>query len=284
MKIIQSFALYDNGSPYDENSDVHLNYYSFLLSYLTLNRYYEHVIMICNQKAHDTFIKYIPYEETKIVKSSYGFELWGTYKVDAMKAVRGGCIHVDPDVFIFGDVFGEFIKKKEYDVIIQNYNPPSGWVVDLVVDYIKKNAKFLADNDIITMDEYDNRYAFGGVSGHRAAAKKLYLETVAKLEGGIKRGEIAIENPMILEEVSIHLTALKHKLKVYEILPFDLVKKHGQERVGSMKNYTHMVGKSKFVLEYVELIKRKIIKEFPEYKKQIQQYEEEMFGEVKIMK
>ena len=274
MKIVQSFAQYGNGSPYDEKSDVYLNYYSFLLSYLTLNRYYGHVIMVCNQKAHDTFVKYVPYEETKIVESSYDFELWGAYKVDAMKAVRGGCIHVDPDVFIFADIFGEFIKKKEYDVIIQNYNPPSGWIVDLVVEYIKKNAKFLEENDIITMDEYDGRYAFGGVSGHKFKAKKMYLETVGKLEAGIKKGEIEIDNPMILEEVSIHLTALKNKLNVYEILPYDLVKKHGQEKVGGMVKYTHMVSKSKYVPKYIDAMKAKIIKDFPEQTKLIQLYEE----------
>jgi hypothetical protein len=282
MKIIQSFAQFDEGSPYVSDTNVYLNFHSFLLSYLTLNKYYGHVTMICNQKAHDTFIKYIPYEETKIVESSYDFELWGAYKVDAMKAVRGGIIHVDPDVFIFADIFGEFIKKKEYDVIIQNYNPPSGWIVDLVVKYIKKNAKFLADNDIITMAEYDDRYAFGGVSGHKHGAKKLYLETVAKLEAGIKKGEIEIDNPMILEEVSIHLTALKNKLNVYEILPYDLVQKHGQEKVGGMVKYTHMVSKSKYIPKYVELIKVKIIKDFPEQKGLVEHYEAKVLGEVNV--
>jgi len=282
MKIIQSFAQFDEGSPYVSDTNVYLNFYSFLLSYLTLNRYYGHVTMICNQKAHDTFIKYIPYEETKIVESSYDFELWGAYKVDAMKAVRGGCIHVDPDVFIFADIFGEFIKKKEYDVIIQNYSPPTGWVKDLVVEYIKKNAKFLADNNIITMDEYDNRYAFGGVSGHKFKAKKMYLETVAKLEAGIKKGEIEIDNPMILEEVSIHLTALKNKLNVYEILPYDLVQQYGQEKVGNMRNYTHMVSKSKYVPRYIEAMKAKIIKDFPEQEKLVRQYEGEVLNKIVV--
>jgi len=282
MKIIQSFAQFDEGSPYVSDTNVYLNFYSFLLSYLTLNRYYGHVTMICNQKAHDTFIKYIPYEETKIVESSYDFELWGAYKVDAMKAVRGGCIHVDPDVFIFADIFGEFIKKKEYDVIIQNYSPPTGWVKDLVVEYIKKNAKFLADNNIITMDEYDNRYAFGGVSGHKFKAKKMYLETVAKLEAGIKKGEIEIDNPMILEEVSIHLTALKNKLNVYEILPYDLVQQYGQEKVGNMRNYTHMVSKSKYVPRYIEAMKAKIIKDFPEQEKLVRQDEGEVLNKIVV--
>lgn len=53
MKIIQSFAEFEEGTPHldDENVDKKsLNFYSFLLSYLTINKYHGSVTMYCNQK------------------------------------------------------------------------------------------------------------------------------------------------------------------------------------------------------------------------------------------
>ena len=65
MKIIQTFAIFDEVSPYLTNKRnfeyVYLNFYSFILSYITIKKIYGPITMICNQEAYDAFIKYIPY-------------------------------------------------------------------------------------------------------------------------------------------------------------------------------------------------------------------------------
>lgn len=275
MKIIQSFAQFKEGSPYVKNVNTYLNFYTFLLSYLTLKKYYGRVTMICNQTAYDTFIKYIPYDEIIFVESSYSFELWGAYKLDAMKLINDDYVHVDSDVFIFDDLFRKFIDSNS-DVIIQNYLPSTSWCVGIVKDFINTYSKFLKDNQIITIDHYDNRFSCCAVSGCKIRAKNLYLETVGKLEQGMKTGQIVITNPMILEEVSLHFTILKHGLKVSEVLPYNLVCQFGNQKVGDIKKYTHMNSGTKFKPEYIELIKNKINNAFPDYYSLVEKYDRDV--------
>ena len=117
MKIIQTFSLYDEGSPYLDALDinkykVYLNFYSFLLSCISIQKYYGTVIMFCNQKAYDGFIKYIPYGEIKIIENKNSFKFWNMNKFDAMATMDEKFIHTDSDVFIFKDCFSGFTDRK----------------------------------------------------------------------------------------------------------------------------------------------------------------------------
>ena len=67
MRIIQSHAEFEEGSPhYGAEKKASLNFYSFILSYLTLKKYYGHVTMYCNERAEKLLIKYIPYDSVEI--------------------------------------------------------------------------------------------------------------------------------------------------------------------------------------------------------------------------
>ena len=272
MKIIQSFAKFDDGSPYVGKANPYINLYTFLLSYLTLKKYYGFVTMVCNKDAYDSFIKYIPYDDIIISECSYDFKLWGAYKIDALKLFSDDIIHVDPDVFLFNDVLKPFIDG-DYGAIVQNVLPSNEWVVDVTLEFIKKNEVFLRENNIITLKEYDNRFSCCAVNGHKKDVRKLYLEVVNKLEAGMRNSDIVIDNPMILEEASLHFTILKNNIKTYDILPYDIVCKYSMQEAGNLMGYTHMNSSTKFNLKYIELIKNKIKKSFPQSSYLLERYD-----------
>lgn len=90
MKIIQSFAQYVDGSPYvllNENV-IYLNFYTYLLSFLTLKKYYGSVTMYTNQLGFETIVKHIPYDEIIILENQHGIERWNLYKLQAIKKNR----------------------------------------------------------------------------------------------------------------------------------------------------------------------------------------------------
>src|SRR5579859_4047302 len=114
MNIVQSFSLFESGNPYTKESDPKkkcLNFYTFLLSYLTLKKYYGQVTMYTNQAAYDLFMKYIPYDNVVMKENERSFSEWNYYKVDVIREQTNDFIHVDSDVFIFSNLLDPFIKN-----------------------------------------------------------------------------------------------------------------------------------------------------------------------------
>lgn len=281
MKIIQSFALFDEGNPrlhYDINKNKELlNFYSFLLSYLTLNKYYGKVTMYCNEKAQNSLIKYIPYDEVKIVENRNSMKFWSYYKVDIMKRMRQDFIHVDSDVFIFDDLFSEFINNENLDIIIQNIIPEESNYVNKYVDMFRE---FIIENDIINPEKYDGRCHSCGTIGMRIKHKKGYIELCEKMRKGFIDGDTKDVwfIGMASEELAMYLFSINNNLNVHEILPYVDIVKYGEKGAGNYHDYTHMYLDSKFQPKYVKLIRRKIIKEFPEHTITIQKYEDEIMN------
>ena len=285
MKIIQSFAQFDDGAPrsYGDEEKNLLNFYSFLLSYLTINKYYGSVTMYCNKKAEETLIKYVPYDEVKIVENKNTTNFWSYYKVDIMKRMRQDFIHVDSDVFIFDDLFSEFINDKKYDLLIQNQIPKK---LNYVVSYVEQFKDFVIENDIIQPEKYDGKCLSCGTLGMRIAHKSDYIKVceAIKKEFIKRKTEDRWFVGMASEELALYLYSLKKDLKFHEILPYDDVLKHTEQKAGNYHNYTHMYLDSKFQPKYVKLIRNKIIKDFPEQIKYVQQYEDKVMKNTKILK
>ena len=281
MKIIQSFAEFEEGSPYGGNKNVKFNFYSFLLSYLTLKKYYGHVTMFCNKKAYDDFIKYIPYDKIILMENKNDFIFWSYYKIDAMMMMNEKFIHVDSDVFIFDDLFNEFISNN-YDIIVQNR-----WIREqnnYIRDFVDFNKEFVVNNDIINPNIYDGGSLCSGVVGMNLNTRNQYV----RLTKIIKEGYIAeklknIEGnavSLISEELPLYLLSLKNNLKVLDILPNDLIKKYGVVGAGNMKKYTHMWFSTKLNSQYVEIMKLKIKKEFPKYDDLVKYYDEKVIDKL----
>lgn len=275
MKIIQSFAKYEEGSPYLRNNNICLNFYSFLLSYLTLNKYYGHVTMICNKQAYDAFIKYIPYDEIIFLENKYSFDFWSAYKIDALRLIDEDVIHVDTDVFIFDDHFKPFIFGN-YDIICQDIT----WNNVLGINYVKYNAEFLKDSGIIDPNAYDGGFTSCGVLGIKNHVKNAYYNIVDMTYDAMINNKIKnIETrwfPVILEELNLYFAIINKKFNAYGILPSDLIKEIGTQDSGNRSKYTHLWFSNKFDAHYIDLIKRKIRTDFPRHGFRINNFEADL--------
>ena len=287
MKIIQSFAQFDEGSFYlkhDKNGldKLYLNFYSFLLSVLTLQKYYGGVTMYCNQKAHDSFIKYLPYNEVKIHENQNSFTFWNYYKVDAMRRQTGKFIHVDSDVFIFNDLFSDFINGRKYDIIVQDTIKPEWNPFKTAVPVVKD---FLKRNNIMNPEDFDGKCFSCGTVGMTTKVKNEYMVLCDLFRDEYNSKKFKVHSDiisMISEELSLYLLAVKNSLRAYEVLPFEEVALHGSAKVGNMRKYTHMWFGTKFEPQYIKAMRHKIIKDFPEYEKLVLQYESEVLDKINM--
>jgi len=290
MNIIQSFAWLDGGSFYlkynkdnDADKKTYLNFYSMLLSVLTLQKYYGQVIMYCNQKAYDNFIKYLPYYEIKIVENLNTFNFWNYYKVDIIRKQTSKFIHVDPDVMIFDDLFSEFMKSRKYDILVQDIIPEYINPIGHQMDEIRR---FLGENNIMNPKLCDGKAFSNGVVGMNIKVKKEFIKMADLIKNGFETEKLKVHEDlisMISEELAMYLVAMKEEYKYMEILPYDDVLKNGSRQTANVKKFTHMWGNSKFNPKYIEIMKLKTIKEFPKYSKLIEQFETEVLKEVELI-
>jgi hypothetical protein len=264
MKIIQSFSQFSEGSPYaGKDVSVELNFYTFLLSYLTLKRYYGSVMMHCNMLAHNTFVKFIPYDEIVIRENENDFGFWNFYKIDSIRDTEGDVVHVDSDVALFNPLLDEFVHGRR-DGIVQDVLTPEKNLKLFIGSFVNDNKEQLKAQNIFD-SPYDGRCYSCGVLGMRDQVKPLYFEMVKKLRTGLENGSLKVQSNFmggLCEELSFYLIALKHGLSIHEILPYDQIKKFGQATTGNNMKYTHLWFGAKFKKKNVELIKQKIRNEY----------------------
>lgn len=290
MKVIQSFAEFDEGSPYlkDDGSSKYLNFYSFFLSFITLKKYCGGVTMYCNNKAYNSFIKYIPYSETILFENKNTFRFWSSYKIDVMGLMKEKFVNVDTDVFIFDDVFKEF-KTDNYDVVIQNrflaeQNPD-------ISSFVSHNIEFIKKNNIIDPNIYDGCSLNCGVVGMKLEIRDEYLELSNKIKFGYESNQISCKattnEPYVvsssLEELPLYFLILKKNLNILEILPQDMINSIGIHATANKMKYTHLWNNTKFNTKYIKAIKVKILEEFPGAKEYIDKYEKDVMGKTNIL-
>jgi len=279
MKIIQSFALFEEGSPYlknKRNSDYSfLNFYTFLFSYLLLQRMYGSVTMFCNQQAIDSIIKYIPYDKIIIRENDNPFLMWSKYKIDIMRTIDDDIIHVDSDVLLFEDRFKPFIDD-DYDIMVQDILPRKE---NLIKRFGFENKEFLAETLILTKP-YDGRCMSCGAVGLKRTMQDYYFAGVDVLyEAMLKHGLENVDMPsMLLEEQLLYYIAVENDFKTYEILSSELVAKHGVVDGGDKIGYLHLWRTLKFKRDVLDNIRKKIFFDFPDYYRLISDYEREVMS------
>ena len=89
-----------------------------------------------------------------------------------MKQMKTDFIHVDSDVFIFGDLFKDFITSKKYDMIIQNQIPEKH---NHTRKYVKNFREFVIKNNLVDPDIYDGRCLSCGTVGMRMKHLSGYI-------------------------------------------------------------------------------------------------------------
>lgn len=289
MKIIQSFAKFKDGNPRlnnlmqpskveqkDKQEKEKLLFYSFLLSYLTLKKYYGAVTIYCNKTAREFLIKYIPYDQIKIMENRNDMMFWSYYKIDVIKTMKTDFIHVDTDVFIFADVFRNFINNKTYDNLVQNTIAEGN---NYVRNYVSDFRDYVVSHDIIDPRKYDGRCHSCGVFGMRKNLIGNYVEIAEKMRQGFIEGNTTDYGfiGMAVEELASYLYSIKNNLKTYETIPYsDIIKYGGEHKAADYHNYTHLYLDNKFKPNYVKLVRRKTLKLFPEAIQYIERFEKEM--------
>lgn len=285
VKIIQSFAHYEEGNSYLSRRDknplksketYHKNFYTFLLSYLTIKKYAGSVTMVCNKKAYDTLLKYIPYDDFVILENKRTFDYWNLYKVDAMMHIDGDVLHVDPDVMIFDNLFDSFLYDENVDTIVQHKALPHKNFLD---EFVIRYRDFLIENDILDLRRYDRCGICSAVFGLREKHKKFYYEKMNLIHDKMVDGEMSSfykhHNPIVAEEFLWYLVITKLKLNAEYVLPYELMKKYGgdERKIGDIVKYTHLWLGTRFNDDVLKLVKNKLKNDFPEYVKYVTEYE-----------
>lgn len=282
MQIIQSFALFDEGNPYftdkdhpkyKDTSHTYLNFYSFFLSYITLNIHYHHVMMFCNRKAYDLFIRYIPYERIILWENEYEMDFWNMYKLMVAKSIKDDFIHVDPDIFVFDDLFRNFINGND-DILVQDILSKEN---NIVSDFGYENKEFLAETGILTK-EYDGRCLSCGVLGLKKNVQEKYFNAVDILQKELEqfkkdKGLPLLGQTMILEEQLLYFVAVENDFDVSDIIPHDLINNLGMDEASNMFGYTHLWKGTKYDEENIIKIKGKIKHEYSGHYHILENYE-----------
>jgi hypothetical protein len=280
MKIIQSFAQFEEGSPYMTNKkhDPRLNFYSFFLSYLTLKKYYGSVTMYANKSAVNSLIKYIPYDEVVVKENNNKFDFWNKFKVDVIRETNEDFIHVDSDVFLFDDLFRPFINDNNYQLIIQDIIPENkNFLRQFFYDNIPELKKCFNVDENIKLN-YDGRCVSCGVFGMKKDMKEKYMTVSDNIYHSIVNGKLknVICQTMIYEELTAYLVAMNNGFNIYDVVPHKLSLNYGLNRASDISKYTHMWFDSKFDSKNIGLMKNKVRKEFPDSYHLIEKYDRDI--------
>ena len=283
MKIVQSFAQFEEGSPYllhqNKPDYIYLSFYSFLLSQLTVTKHHGSIIMFCNQQAYDSFFKYIPYGEIVIKENKNEFLMWATYKLDVLRTINDDFLHVDSDVFISGDSFKSFIDG-ECDVLIQDVVPRGE---NKISQFGYNNKDFLADTLILTKP-YDGRCFSCGTLGLNKKIQEYYFAGIDVLyKAMLNFGLENFDKPtLLLEEQLLYYITIENNFKYKSVISDELVQKYGIENGGDMIGYRHFWFRMKFKKQYINYIRHRIFFEFPEYYEIILKYEKDVLSKFKF--
>lgn len=203
MKIIQSYKQLNEIRP-------ELNFYPFLLSFLTLKKYYNFdVIMFCDSDSYN-FIKYIPYDKIVILPKDIN------YKLNILKNIKveETFIYVEPTISIFSNIFDNYISNK-YDILVKCVSQKISLGPSF---FVNKNKKFLYDNNICK--NYNEKYFDTDIIGMNYNFKHKYIENVNKIINSMDalNGTYIYYKDLILDELTTYLTYINNNFSCYKII------------------------------------------------------------------
>lgn len=279
MKIVQSFILHEKNIPYSfKNGDnVILNFYSFLLSFITLKQKYDNVIAVVNKCAYDLFMKYIPYDEFIFV-DDYPIDYkkyWSLVKVNILKEIEAPLIHVDGDVMIFNELFSDFIYDNNYDIIVQNIE-----CKEFDTHYLKYDKlleKILMIKNIFKENVKDINPLNCGVIGFKSdVVKNKFIVKVNQIYNVVNGSffEKYLDNqfPIYLEQHTLGVIVSELELKPYAILNTDNEKRTLMD-IGNDIGYTHLWLDRKYNPDIIKKIKQKILVDYNDYYYSVSDFE-----------
>lgn len=277
MQIIQSFAKYKEshyiGKQKSKADYFYLNFYSMLLSYITLQKQYGSVTMFCDKAAYDSLIKYIPYDNIEIVENKNDFLMWSKYKLDIMKLIGEDFIHVDQDVIVFDDFYKTFING-ECDVLIQDVVSRKK---NFTKTFIYENLDYLRETKILTKP-YDGQAFSCGSVGLRKNVQEYYFKAIDIMYEDMMKTDIEKINfaAMIIEETLLYLITTENNFTYDYILPQKDVDELGLMHAGDKIGYVHLWASNKFKRIYIQQLRKMLFTNHPEYLDYVFKFEQEV--------
>ena len=234
--------------------------------------------MFCNRRAYDSMLKYIPYDTFEFMENDNEFLMWSKYKLDVMKTIGDDFIHLDPDISLFKKVLDPFING-ECDVLVQDVVPHK---YNSLKPFVYGNKAFLADTLILTKP-FDGGAMSCGTVGINRYAQEYYFAGIdvlykAMLEAGTKN----ISYPsLVLEEQLLYVLSIENDFKVNTIVPHELMREDILQ-VEWSHGYLHIWMQIKYKKCIIEMIRRRIFFEYPEYYGAILKYEHDVLSRFKF--
>lgn len=292
MNIYQSYIYFENASTSTTKANQHhLNFYTYLHSYILLKKLYGSVSIVCNKNALKLFIQYIPYDNITIIEPSQvknHRNFWSLLKVNSYKSMKTPFIHVDGDVLVFKNVFEKFIKGN-YDVLTQSIEPINNNVYkkhglsiknrntgfSQYNDSYDKSFQTLKDNGFLLLPKLDYAYNCGVFGIKNEKIKNDYIDTVNQVGGIMNKRQNNCNGyyASFIEQYILTDFIIKGNLKHTEVFDEHALLQKGMEHVAKQIGFTHFWCDSKFNKSYIDLIKTSIKNKYPDYIQYIENFE-----------
>jgi len=232
-------------------------------------------------------LKFIPYDEIikdeiSIVSSNNYRNEWGLLKFHVFSLQTEPFVHIDGDVFIFNDLLSKYDNENKYDGIVQSIEIDKKYgIYDTFYNTNKTKLIEIGFIDELMINKsYDQYKAIIGYNNGIVGFKNLkfmgdYIESAYKLNNLINSGIFTgvKHQTMIFEQYLLYLMALRDEKNIYEVLPSSDIIEIGYNETGNKHGYTHLLSGNKYVGSFVQLVRNKILRDYPEYAENIHEFE-----------
>jgi len=280
MNIYHSYIYFKNvNTVITQTNQHHLNFYSYLLSYILLKQLYGSVSMVCNKNALDLFVKYIPYDNIIMVNPpqvNNHDKFWSLLKINSYKNMKAPFIHVDGDVLIFKNLFNKFINGN-YDILTQSIEPININDTSQYTDSYNYTRDILRSNGFELLNLLYCALNCGVFGVKSEIIKNEYIDTVNRAGNILNKSEYVNQLhsyfPAFLEQYLLMDYIERKKLRRTEIFDEHSLVQKGLEQLANENGYAHLWCDTKYNKKWIELIKVNIKTKFPEYFKHITNFE-----------
>lgn len=262
------------------------NFYSYFLSALLIKKLGYQIDLYCDKDTAEIY-SLIPYDKIHVIDFdsdgiSSKFWIWGKIKTESL--INEPFVHIDGDVFMFRDIIGNNISSGRYKAVVQQREDEKVIGHHFPKAYLSSKNPFVnLKTHNINWDKYGLvAYNCGVVGFSDMSLKNQYTNTVKDILREISNSMDFEDNRkkyagmfLIAEQSLLYHILQERGIQPFEIIPYEEIKKRNYEwfPIASEKGYCHMWAYSKYKPDSIEKMKVKIEKFFPEYRRNLVQFE-----------
>lgn len=278
MNLIQTYFNFGTHAPLfnrDGWLSAELNWMSWSLSCLQLNKLFGSVHLYCNKRAKEVLIDQLelPYSKVTICEEmEFSPKLWAYSKILTYSLQREAFLHVDGDVFIW-EPFNRTLL--DGSLIAQNIEFDTGYYKKLINEDIDRHNFTVPAymQEIQQRDGMIRAYNAGILGGHDIAFYKEYCSTALQIISDNRDKIELLANPgglnVFMEQQLFYCLSQRDQKKV-DCYFKDPIDSHGYQLsnfqgVPATKNYLHIIGKGKSDNDTCDILAKWLRHEYPVY-------------------